>query len=232
MNNVVIHQPDFIPYYGFFHRLTLSDLYIVLDHVQFERGSINSWIHRDLLKTQSGKSWISVGTKKCNLSTPINMIELAETNWKVKNLNLIYQNYHKSPFYNEFFPIIRSIYEEPCSKLSDFNMKFIKTIFSLLNINTPIIFSSDLISRGSKNNLLIALLKEVRATSYLSGSGSRAYMDQNLFERNQILVNWHEFHHPIYKQQYGEFIPNLSIIDLIFNMGITQLHATLRDNNI
>ena len=99
---VVIHQPDFLSYLGFFHRLLDADLYVVLDDVQFVSSS-RAWTNRDKIKTQNGEKWLTVGVKKAPRNTDINQIMLSETiDWEKKNLDLLQQNYNKSKFFNVY----------------------------------------------------------------------------------------------------------------------------------
>ena len=87
IKTVVIHQPDFMPYAGFFHRFLNADLYIALDHVQFVKGTSRAWTHRDKIKTTKGDQWLTVSTKSAPLNTPINQIQLSDDiNWKENNL--------------------------------------------------------------------------------------------------------------------------------------------------
>ena len=98
---VVIHQPDFMPYLGFFHRLLYADEFVILDNVQFLR---RGWHHRDKIKTDSGEKWFTVGVKKASQNTLIKDIILNEENWKEQHVNLIKNNYKKSKFFTEIFP--------------------------------------------------------------------------------------------------------------------------------
>ena len=111
---VVIHQPDFAPYLGFFDRFLQADLYIVLDHVQFVTGTSRSWTHRDKIKTPAGEKWLTLSTRKAPRDTPINQIELSDSiDWAKDNLNLLDANYRRAPFFDEIMPQLRSLYATP-----------------------------------------------------------------------------------------------------------------------
>ena len=226
---VVIHQPDFSPYLGFFQRFLRADLYIALDHVQFVQHTKNSWTSRDKIKTENGEAWLSLGIQKNKFKTPINKIELdASITWVRRNLNLIDQNYRKSAYFEEIIPHVEGLYSEVPRLMVDFNLRSISILASLLDVNIPTILSSSLSPQGAKNEMLIDLLRKVDATHYLSGTGARVYMAQDLFEDAGIKVIWQEFVHPTYSQQYKEFIPNLSALDLLFNCGIDNSRKILR----
>lgn len=228
-NVVVIHQPDFAPYLGFFHRFLQADMYIALDHVQFVSGSSRSWTNRDKIKTADGVKWLTVSVKKAPRETAINKVELAiASDWRRDNLNLLEQNYRNAPYYNEIIPAIERLYAQQFHMLSDFNMASIAMVMSMLDLSVPWVWSSDLQPSGSKNELLIDLLRKVKATHYLSGLGARAYLEPQKFSAAGIEVIWQQFNHPVYPQQYGEFVPFLSILDVFFNCGIVGARDLVR----
>ncbi len=130
---VVIHQPDFAPYLGFFDRFLYSDLYIILDHVQFVHSN-NSWSHRDKIKTNNGPQWITISIKKTSRYTPISEIIMSDNNWKDRNLNLIKQNYRKAPYFKEIITLIERLFATETKLLSEFNIKWIKEINKILDI--------------------------------------------------------------------------------------------------
>lgn len=226
---VVIHQPDFVPYLGFFQRFISADEFIVLDHVQFVNSS-RGWTHRDKIKTAFGEKWLTLSVKKAPRDTPINEIELSTSvDWITDNLNLLKQNYRHAPFFDEVFPFILSMYEKPPNLMADFNLRSITLIMDLLDVRLPLVRSSLLKPVGSSNELLIDLLAKVEATHYLSGNGARDYMQPDKFSKAGIEVIWQQFRHPIYLQQFGDFIPYLSSLDMLFNCGITASRKILRE---
>lgn len=226
---VVIHQPDFVPYLGFFHRFLHADFYIALDHVQYVNGSSRAWTHRDKIKTAQGEKWLTISVKKAPRDTVINRIELSTDNdWRQNNLRLLEQNYRKAPFYGELMPEIERLYAQPFHMLCDFNIASIEMLMDMLDVRIPWLWSSSLESAGTKNELLVDLLQKVSATDYLSGVGARAYFDPAPFKEADIEVVWQDFTHPVYSQLHGEFIPYLSSIDLLFNCGIEKSREILK----
>jgi hypothetical protein len=226
---VVIHQPDFVPYLGFFHRFLHADSYIALDHVQFVHSN-RSWTHRDKIKAEQGAKWLTLSVKKSPRDTAINQIELsADTNWRQDNLRLLEQNYRDTPFYDELMPEIERLYGQPFQMLRDFNMASIEMLMDLLDVRIPWVWSSSLDPVGTKNELLVDLLKKASATHYLSGVGARDYFDPLPFAKAGIEVIWQDFTHPVYAQQFGDdFVPYLSTLDVLFNHGITTSREILR----
>lgn len=228
---VVIHQPDFAPYLGFFHRFCRCDLYIVLDHVQFVTGTSRSWTHRDKIKTPRGEKWISLSVKKAPHDTAINRIELSDTvDWASDNLNLLEANYRNAAYFTEIMPEIRRLYDNPPRLMADFNMRTIEWLMDALDTRIPFVFSSTLDPQGAKNELLVDLLTKVGANHYLSGTGARGYMDEAVFGAAGICVEWQSFHHPVYPQLFDGFIPYLSSFDALFNCGVVGARRLLKES--
>jgi len=226
---VVIHQPDFVPYLGFFHRFLQADFFIALDHVQYVNGSSRAWTHRDKIKTDQGEKWLTVSVKKAPRDTAINQIELStDTGWRQDNLRLLEHNYRKAPFYVEVMPEIERLYARPFLLLRDFNMASIEMLMEMLDVCIPWVWSSSLDPAGAKNELLVDLLQKVSATHYLSGVGARNYFRPEPFAQAGIEVVWQDFTHPVYAQQFGEFVPYLSALDVLFNHGIKASRDILR----
>ena len=225
---VVIHQPDFIPYLGFFHRFLLADMYIALDHVQYVSSS-RSWTNRDKVKTPQGEKWLTVSVNKAPRATAINQIGLSNAlNWRQDNFHLLDQCYRKAPFYREVMPHIEQLYARPCQRLCDLTMGSIEMLMDMLDVCIPWVWSSSLSPVGAKNDLLVDLLRKVSATHYLSGMGARNYFAPKPFANAGLEVIWQKFTHPVYAQQFGEFVPHLSALDLLFNHGIEASRKILR----
>jgi hypothetical protein len=227
MKTVVIHQPDFLPYLGFFDRFLKADLWVVFDNVQFLNNS-KSWHNRDKIKTPQGEKWITVSVKKCAQKTPINEVLLSDTNWKIDILNLLKTNYRKAASFNEIFPYIEELFNYECETMLQLNLKSIYMLMELFDIKTDTELASSLDPVGKSNELLVDILQKVKADQYLSGVGARAYFDPVPFSNAGIEIIWQDFKHPIYPQLYGNFIPYLSSIDLLFNCGIKKSRKILR----
>lgn len=228
MKVAVIHQPDFLPYLGFFHRLLQADLFVLLDHVQFVTNGSRSWTHRDKIKTAQGERWLTVGVKKVTLGTPINDVLLADTDWREQSLNLLKENYRNAPYFEEIFAYMEKLYATPAERLVDFNVASINLLLNWFGITIPIVYSSDMAPMGKKNELLVDILTKTSATHYLSGIGAKSYFEPEPFLATGIEVQWQSFEHPVYPQQFEGFIPYLSSVDLFFNCGIEKSQQILR----
>lgn len=220
MKRVCIHQPDFLPYLGFFHRLLLVDTFIILDDVQFLRKG-SGWHNRDKIKTPHGEKWLTIPVEKGHCDRKINQVILSPDteHWIPRNLNLLKENYGKAPYFDEYFPSIQEIYLRGFCEMLKLNMAFLSFFWNAFNIHIETVFSSNLNVSGTKNHRLINLIKAVDGEHYVSGMGAKAYLDEQLFVNEHITVEWQQFHHPVYPQLHGKFIPNLSCIDILFNCG-------------
>lgn len=228
---VVIHQPDFIPYIGFFERLLYADIYVVLDNVQYVRRNKDQWTNRDQIKTRNGRKWITVNVKKTDNQTKINKICLSEEHkWRSKCKNILRSNYCGASYYGEINQYIDKIIDFECELLIDFNIHAIQIINSILDIKIEMVLASDLYPEGKKDELNISIVKKLGCTQYLSGMGAKAYCNEKLYEENGIKIIWQDFQHPVYPQQFGEFIPYLSIVDLLYNCGIQESRRILRES--
>jgi hypothetical protein len=216
--NVSIHQPNFFPYPGFFNKIFLSDVFVILDRTQFEFGITN----RNKIITPEG-TWtrISIPVKTGQKFFQINDVKINnDMNWKEKNLDLISKSYNKSKFFDLYNTSINSIFEEKWEYLIEINIKILKTIFEWLDVKTKIIFESELNVKGTSSEKLLNICKQVDATKYVSGSGGKNYLDEKIFQKNHIDIEYQKYTPILYSQLNSKsFIPNLSILDLLFNMG-------------
>ena len=226
---VVIHQPDFMPWLGFFDRLLKADLFIVLDHVQYVSGTSRSWMHRDRIKTPEGARWLSLSVQKAPLGTPIREIRLSpDSGWRRSNLNQIRENYRTAPHFADIFPKVEALYATHHAYLVDMNLATIDLLCSALDIRVERILSSSMNPVGSSNEMLVDLLSQSGATHYLSGAGARDYFNPAPFASAGIEVVWQDYVHPVYPQLHGAFVPMLSAIDMLLNCGEERSRKLLR----
>ncbi|NOZ28633.1 MAG: WbqC family protein [Chloroflexi bacterium] len=226
MTTVCIHQPDFAPWIGFFDRLIQSDIFVVLDNVQFLR---RGWHNRDKIKTAHGTMWLTVPVKKKGrYGQLIREAEIDNTRrWREEHLKSLQTWYGGAPHFDAYFPGVREIYLRNHRLLIDLNMDLLAFLMAAFDIQVEIRKASSLPVTGKRTDLLVEIVKAVGGDVYLSGLGARAYLEEEKFARAGIRVVWQEFEHPVYPQLYGEFIPNLSSLDFLFNCG-EQCRAILR----
>lgn len=216
---VSIHQPNYIPWLGFFHKLLLSDTYVVFDDVQFPRGK--DYANRNQIKTNNGKMWLTASVLGKKDLKPWNQIEINNNGWKEKHLNNIESFYKKTPYFKSYFLFLKRIYETDHKLLLNLNLDLIIFFLGCLDKTPNIVLSSDIKTELTGLDKILYILKNQNATKYISGDGegSKRYIDEQLFKNNNIELIWQNYKHPTYKQLYGEFIPYLSILDLLFNEG-------------
>ena len=213
---ISIHQPGYLPWFGFFHKMMYCDVFVFLDDVQYEK---NGWQNRNKIRTSDGSSWLTVPIK-ANLGTLINEVKIDnEQNWMKKHKKTIEINYSKGKFFKQFWPLIEPIYEKKFDLLLDLNMELIQTLMKILKIKTKTIFSSELGITTQGSNRILEICKSLHSDEYISGSLGTNYLELNNFQKQKITVKFQNAYYPIFKQCYNPFIPNMSILDLLFNEG-------------
>jgi hypothetical protein len=217
---VGIHQPNYLPGVSYFTKILQSDVFILLDTVQFSKGN---WTNRNRIKSPHGEIMltvpISIKGQSFQKISEIN-INMNEPNWRKKHLKTLEQYYSKGNYYHQYLSLLKDIYSQDWKLLSIMNIWIIKEICSLLNIQKEIICATDLTSTDlSATDLLIFLTKEVGGDSYLSGQGGRKYLEVEKFLASGVKLVYAKFTAAPYPQLYGGFIPNLSVVDLLLNEG-------------
>ncbi len=214
---VTIHQPDFMPWLGFFQRWHAADRYVVLDDVQFLR---RGWHHRDRIKTPAGAAWLTVPVrKKGRFEQSIDAVELDGDAWKRGHLAAIRAAYGRAPRFPELFPLLERVYARPHTLLMELNLDLLRLFAACLGITTPLVLASQSQVQERGTQRLVRLCQAHGAHTYLTGTGSRAYLDESLFAAQNIRVHWQEFRHPVYPQLHGDFVPGLSALDWLMHGG-------------
>jgi hypothetical protein len=229
---MAMHQANYIPWLGYFYKMLQCDIFIYLDVVQYPRG--RNFSARNRIKTPNGPVFLTIP-----LSIPKGMdkkvsyieIEFVDEKWKDKHKKSLLLNYKKSPFFDKIF----QLYENTIAgkkRLIDVNIGLIETIADYLNISTKRIRLSEILnSYGQKTDLIIDICKRVRSNNYLSGTGGgKEYNDEIKLNKNGIKLIYSDFCHPEYNQLWGDFLPNLSILDLLFNHGKESRNILLGSN--
>ena len=216
---VTIHQPNFLPYLGFFDKILKSDIFIIYDTAQYVKGN---FMNRNKINNNGNELYITLSVKKDSWKKLIKDVILNNNDKNyIKIFKTLDSLYKKSPFYSKIIPIIKNTFEiyKKTNKLINGNIYFIKEVLKLFNWKGKIYYSSELhISSIEPTQKLIDMVKSVKGTTYLSGNSGSKYMNLNLFLQNNISLLFQNFKHPIYKNIISkEFIKNLSIIDYMFN---------------
>lgn len=222
------HQPEYMPYLGFFYKIAKADKFIFVDHVQFQRKGLKKefFQNRNRIRTAPGSNgftWMTVPILSGSLRfQKIYEIKIDNsTGWAEKHWKTIFLNYKKAPFFNLYEDFFRKLYEKKWDMLADLNEAIILYILKELKIEKPIFRSSDYDFKDQKTDLLVEMCKEFNADTYLSGVGAKVigYVEDDKFEANNLKHIFSDFKHPVYPQKYKPFVPNMSVIDLLFNCG-------------
>jgi hypothetical protein len=213
---ITIHQPEHIPWLGFFSKIIQADACVILDNVQFSK---NYFQNRNKIRTHNGWNWVTVPVTR-NLNTLIRDVVIADDKrWKKKWWQSIELAYKKSLYAELYLDSIYLEISKDWEKLSDLNCSFIKLLLNHLGIKTRLFMASDINTYGKGSDLILDICKYFEADTYLSGISGTNYLNLNDFHRSGINVEFQEFHHPIYTQMHQPFIPCMSVIDLLFNHG-------------
>lgn len=217
-----MHQPHYLPWLGLVDKIDRSDLFIVLDHVQYER---KGWQNRNYVASKSGPVLLTVPVIQQSRNERIMDKVIDNTqSWQEKHRRTIAEHgYQGTPFWSDFGDRILGIYDREWSHLCEVAMATTRLVLECLNVTTPIVYASELGEfPGQKSELLAQLSAKVGATAMLSGDGARGYVDEGIFERYGIGVEWQDFQHPQYPQhtvKKGEFLPRMAALDLLLNVG-------------
>jgi len=218
---VSVHQPQYLPWLGYFDKIDRADAFVLLDTVQYKK---NEWQNRNRIKTAQGPQWLTVPV---TYHYPQLICEVGVNNrerWQHRQQQALATNYRRASHWGCLEGFFEEIFSRSWTTVAELNIRVVKGLAAMLGIATPIHVASELGSfPEDPDERLIALTKRLGATTYLAGNGGRDYMDLAKYERAGVEVLFQEYRHPRYGQLFGEFEPNMSIIDLIYNHGEASL---------
>lgn len=213
---VSVHQPNYLPYLGLFHKMANSDILILYDTAQFSK---NEFHNRNLIRTPKGVEWLTVPVSRSGLR-PINEVSISYSiPWPKKHLGALEANYAQAPFYHTYEKDLAMTLSSRWDLLADMNIALIRKIAKWLMLDTRLIRSSELPPPSTRNptEKLIHLVEVCGGTQYLSGPGGHAYLEETMFRTLRLAYDSYE-PRP-YRQRFGQFIPNLSVVDALMNCG-------------
>ena len=225
------HQPNYLPWLGFFDKMLQCDVFLIADNVQF---SVKDFQNRNKVKTFNGARWLTVPVEHVGKPLPINEVRIANYagNWARKHWVTLKCNYSGAPFWEKYSDFFEQTYSQEWTMLIDFNMHIIRGLMRFLKIEKPLVMASSLSVSGKGSELALAQDKAMGANVHLSGIGGRNYLNLKRFEEEGIKVVFQDFQYPVYPQLHGEFVPNLSVVDYLFCTGgkiwRTEKQAALR----
>ena len=218
-----ILQPGYLPWLGFFEQMYQSEVFVIYDDVQYDR---ESWRNRNRIKTAQGIQWLTVPVLlKFSEAPLIHEVKIDQKiNWRKKHLRAIELNYAKAPYYKKYIDILAEAYSREWEYLIDVDLYFITKLAACLGLQDKLIVrSSTLNVQGDRLERLVRICQRFQADTFYEGAAGRNYIDENYFHAQGIAVEYQDYQHPVYHQLYGEFVPYLSVVDLLLNHGEESL---------
>jgi WbqC-like protein family len=225
---VAIHQPNFLPWLGFFDKLARADVFVLLDDVQFPRTSKGTWINRVKLLVNGSGQWATVPIVRSHGSAlPIAEVRIDDTQpWRKKLARTVELNYRRAPAFDDAFPLVEELLQHGEQWIARFNEHNIRALAEAIGLDTDkIVRSSDIGARGQSTDLLIELTLAVGGTAYMPGGDAYRYQEDDKFAERGLELAAQEFEHPTYPQLGESFVPGLSIVDTLLNCGFDGTRA-------
>jgi hypothetical protein len=230
---VAIHQPNFLPWLGYFAKIVSSDVFLVMDNAQFPKTG-GSWSNRVKMRVGGEAAWVTIPIVRAyhGVRTVKEMEIDDRAQWRTKLLKTVRMSYARAPHFEEVFPLVERIVTHPSSLLAEFNLFGIREISTVLGIDTTkLVVGSTLNAQGAATTLLINMVKAVDGTTYLCGGGASGYQDDEQFVSAGIQLRYQSFAHPEYQQRPGDgFLPGLSIVDALMWCGVPGTAALLGES--
>jgi hypothetical protein len=230
---VAIHQPHFLPWLGYLHRMAQVDLFVVLDHVQFER---RNYQNRTSIRMNGEPRWLTVpvvqrSQKERILDKDIDNSLDGSKSWGQTHRLTLQHAYGRAPFFGTYAASLQRLFETRWERLVDLNAASLELLRDAFGIRTRLVRSSELAVEGAKADLILNLCKATGADTLLAGfGGSRGYLDVDAFARAGVRIAWHAFKHPTYNQVGAQpFTPGISAIDMLLNCGPASRQLLLGD---
>jgi len=221
MTVVAIHQPQYLPWLGYFDKLDRCDVFCLLDTVQYKK---NEFQNRNRIKTADGWQWLTVPVTY-RFPQRIEEVGVNQTvDWQRKHLQALKTNYSKAPFFEIYYASFEEFYQQSYEFLVKVNVACIQLLMELLGLERKLVLASSLkVDTEDPTLRLVQICKTLGGAAYLSGKDGAKYMDVDVFASHQIDILFQDFKHPQYPQCYGPFEPSMSVVDLLFNCGPESL---------
>lgn len=218
---VAIHQPNYLPWIGFFSKMSLCDVFVSFDSVDLPNRGIN---HRNKIRTKTGWDWLTIPLEKKYVGVPIRDVMLPEdTGWWKKHWIAIVANYSRSPFFAEYKSFFETLYaERKQKKLQELNESLILFLADCFDITPKFIHASDLDLDFSlqKTDFIVNILQKTGCTDYITGSGgSQTFLEPEKIQNAGIKIHYLRIDSVEYPQRFPGFEPYMSAIDVLFNLN-------------
>ena len=215
-----IHQPQYLPWLGYFDKMRRADVFVLLDNVQFKK---NEWQNRNRIRIANdpGWQWLTVPVLHDH-GQGINEVKLnPSVDWRRQHVAALESSYARAPYFKECWPRLRPLYDREWNTLADVNSAFVRELAALFGITTRIVLASEFSVTTEKTRRLIDICRAVGADTYLAGAGAENYMDFDEFRASGLQLDIQQYQHPVYPQLWAktpeQFVSHLSAVDLLFN---------------
>jgi hypothetical protein len=224
---IAILQSNYIPWKGYFDIIRSVDDFVIHDTLQYTKGD---WRNRNRIKTPNGLQWLTIPVEYKRVEQTINATKTANGNWAQKHWRLFCHHYSKAAYFKEYKDLFGELYlGDHSNYLSEINLKFIHAINTVLGITTRLHWSSDLKIVEGKTERLVEICKQLGAMEYLTGPSAKDYIDESLFQQENIALVWADYNdYPQYRQLHPPFEHTVTVLDLIFNEGPNARRYTKR----
>jgi hypothetical protein len=222
---VAIHQPQYLPWLGYFDKMDRADVFVLLDNVQYKK---NEFINRNRIKTAAGWQWITVPVQY-RFPERIDQVAIHDgVNWRRQHAQAILTNYGRAPHFAAYRLFFEELFSRPWERVCDLNAHVVRGLADLLGIRREMPLASAWTLGDDPTGRLVDICERLGADTYLSGAGGQGYLDLAQFEAAGIRVVFQAFEHPVYPQRFGPFEPFMSVVDLLFNCGAESLEIVRR----
>lgn len=222
---IAFHQPVYLPFAGFFQKMARADAFAFMDFVQLNK---RSWQVRNRIKTRRGALWLTVPVYvKAKYYQLIRDARVADDNWRRKHWEAVRHNYGNAPHFGDYAGFFEEVYGRPWEWLADLNLYIVDGMRRFLGITTPVVDTAGMTFEGTKTDLVVDMCKKLGATAYLSSDGEAAYIDKEKFDAAGLGHSYLGWEPTPYPQLFGDFIPNLSAVDVLFNCGPASLDVIM-----
>ncbi len=218
----VVLQPSYLPWLGYFAQFYRCDVFVVYDNVQFDK---HGWRNRNRIKTAQGPQWLTVPVLTHGQNQPTNRQVLIDNKqpWRKKHLASLRQNYARAPYFKDYIAIFDELYSRDWDSLFELNMASFAALIGALGLAREFRYASEFGVDGDPIERLIGLCQAVGATHFFEGAAGADYIDDTRFAAAGVTIEYQNYQHPVYAQLHGDFVPYLSVIDLLFNCGPRSL---------
>ena len=217
---ISIHQPQYLPWLGYFDKMDRSDVFVLLDDVQYKK---NEWQNRNKIRNAESWQWLTVPVKY-SFGQLLNEIKVDNAkDWRSSHMKSLELNYSRAPFYREHSAFFQEAFSREWDFLADININLINYLKEALGIKARIVISSELKVSSTATRRLVDICKLLGGDTYLSGAGGSDYLEEKMFGDSGIKLEFQEYKHPVYEQVRGPFEPFMSTVDLLFLKGPESL---------